>query len=83
MDESHMHGFTTCYSTYVLCDCVTYKPNILWLVDLPSCLHWKVKIKCSHSSECISLLGSFAWIYFPYIRVATCIPMLARLTTPK
>ena len=63
MDKRYMHGFTT--RTYVLCDCVTYKPNILWLVDLPSCLHWKVKIKCSYSSECISLLGYFAWIYFP------------------
>ena len=39
MDECYMHGFTTCM--YVLCDCATYKPNILWLVDLPSCLHWK------------------------------------------
>ena len=41
MDECYMHGFTTCYCTYILCDCVTYIPNILWLVDLPSCLHWK------------------------------------------
>ena len=62
--------FSTCtYMMSLMCDTVilsrNYKLELLWFIEIVSCLCWKGELKCSY------LITSLLWIHFPYVYTYT------------